>query len=86
MIGEFNKVIVECLIRVDDVESNSRFIACTDGQLQAIRETVNALNPTNLRFTPIKECECGKEVECCRFLQTCECGLQYDRFGKLYKA
>ena len=30
----------------------------------------------------IKQCKCGKEVECHRFTNTCECGRDYDTDGK----
>jgi len=31
---------------------------------------------------PIVECDCGKEVLCDRFTNTCDCGRDYNGFGQ----
>lgn len=86
MIGEFEKVVIECVIEVDDIINKSTFIACTDKQLEVLREKVQDLKPTKLEFKQIRRCVCGEEVECSHFLQACACGLNYDKYGRLIQS
>lgn len=35
------------------------------------------------RIIPVAECDCGEEIECLNFTNTCECGRDYNFTGSL---
>lgn len=89
MIGRFNRIVVIFGGRDESFNTfdGGKFIAHTQEEMDEIRRKFDALDHHATYWKMFEDryikCECGQEVCCGRFTNTCECGRDYSFDGSL---